>query len=82
MTISEWCKLKREYASLSEEEFALKAWKMQREQIRNTIMQQEQERFEEVAAKKIEQEIDKNIDKAIEKALLGGKYNMDIKINI
>ena len=58
------------------------AWKMQREQIRNAIMQQEQERFEEVAAKKIEQEIDKNIDKVIEKALLGGKYNMDIKINI
>lgn len=82
MTISEWCKLKREYASLSEEEFALKAWKMQREQIRNAIMQHEQERFEKAAEKKIEREIDKNIGKAIEKALLGGKYNMDIKINI
>ena len=81
MNISEWCKLKRDNANLSEEEFAVKAWNLQRQQIRDTIMQQEQERFEN-AEKKIEQELDKNLEKVIEKALLGGKSSLDIKINL
>ena len=82
MNISEWCKLKREYSGLSEEEFAVKAWNLQRQQIRDTIMQQEQERFEKAAEKKIEQELDKNLEKVIEKALQGGKSSLDIKINL
>lgn len=82
MNISEWCKLKRDNANLSEEEFAVKAWNLQRQQIRNIIMQKEQERFEKVAEKEIERQIDKNLDKVIEKALKGGKAALDIKINL
>lgn len=82
MNISEWCKLKRDNANLSEEEFAVKAWNLQRQQIRNIIMQKEQERFEKVAEKEIERQIDKNLDKVIEKALKGGKSSLDIKINL
>ena len=82
MNISEWCKLKRDNANLSEEEFAVKAWNLQRQQIRNIIMQKEQERFEKAAEKEIERQIDKNLDKVIEKALKGGKSSLDIKINL
>ena len=82
MNISEWCKLKRDNDNLSEEEFAVKAWNLQRQQIRNIIMQKEQERFEKVAEKEIERQIDKNLDKVIEKALKGGKSILDIKINL
>lgn len=82
MNISEWCKLKRDNANLSEEEFAVKAWNLQHKQIRDTIMQQEQERFEKAAEKKIEQELDKNLEKVIERALLNGKSSMDITINL
>ena len=82
MNISEWCKLKRDNANLSDEEFAVKAQNLQHKKIQEAIMQQEQERFEKAAEKKIEQEIDKNIEKVIEKALLGGKSSLDIKIMI
>lgn len=82
MNISEWCKLKRDNANLSEEEFAVKAWNLQRQQIRNIIMQKEQERFEKAAEKEIERQIDKNLDKVIEKALKGSKSSLDIKINL
>ena len=82
MNLSEWCKLKRDNANLSEEEFAVKAWNLQRQQIRDTIMQQEQERFEKAAEREIERQIDKNLDKVIERALLNGKSSMDITINL
>ena len=82
MNISEWCKLKRDNANLSEEEFAVKAWNLQHKRIQEAIMQQEQERFEKAAEKKIEQELDKKLEKVIEKALLSGKSSMNISINI
>ena len=82
MNISEWCKLKREYSGLSEEEFAVKAWNLQHKQVREAIMQQEQERFEKAAEREIERQIDKNLDKVIERALLNGKSSMDITINL
>lgn len=82
MNLAEWCKLKRDNEHLSEEEFAILAWKKQRESTREFIMQREQERFEKAAEKKIEQEIDKNLEKAVEKALLSGKSTMNIKINL
>lgn len=82
MNISEWCKLKRDNVNLSEEEFAVLAWKRQRESVRETIMQYEQDKLQKAAEQKIEQELDKNLDKVIEKALLNGKSSLDIKINI
>lgn len=82
MNISEWCKLKRDNANLSEEEFAIKAWNYQKQKVRDMIMQQEEERFEKRAEQKIEQEVDKNIDRAIERALKSGFSKMDIKISL
>ena len=82
MNISEWCKLKRDNANLSEEEFAVKAWNLHHKRIQEAIMQQEQERFEKAAEREIERQIDKNLDKVIERALLNGKSSMDITINL
>lgn len=82
MNISEWCKLKRDNANLSEEEFAVKAWNLQRQRTREAILKQEQDRFEKAAEKKIEQEIDKNIDKTVAEALSKGFSKMNIKINV
>ena len=82
MNLSEWCKLKRDNEHLSEEEFALLAWKKQKESTRDIIMQREQERFEKAAEREIERQIDKNLDKVIERALLNGKSSMDITINL
>lgn len=82
MNISEWCKLKRDNANLSDEEFAVKAWNLQHKKIQEAIMQQEQERFEKAAEREIERQIDKNLDKVIERALLNGKSSMDITINL
>ena len=82
MTIAEWCKFQRENENLSDEELAVKAWKFQRENIRERIMQQEQERFEKAAAKKIEEEIEKNLGKMLEEALFGGKSSMNIEIKL
>ena len=82
MTISEWCKFQRENENLSEEELAVKAWRLQREKTREIIMQQEQERFQKAAEKKIEEEIEKNLGKMLEKALFGGKSSMNIEIKL
>ena len=82
MNISEWRKLKRDNANLSDEEFAVKAWNLQHKKIQEAIMQQEQERFEKAAEREIERQIDKNLDKVIERALLNGKSSMDITINL
>lgn len=78
MNLVEWCKLKKDNANLSEGQLAIKAWDLQRQQMIEELMQQEQKRFEKAA----EQEIGKSIEKVIEKALTGGKANLDIKINL
>ena len=82
MTISEWCKFKRDNEGLSEKDLAVKAWNVQRQEIRDFITQQEEDRFEKAAKKTIEKELDKNLDKAIYKALFNGKSKLDIKINM
>lgn len=82
MNLSEWCKFKRDNKHLSESELAIKALKLQKQDIRDSIMQQEQDRFEKAAEKKIEQEIDKNLEKVLEKALMSSNSKMNIAINI
>lgn len=82
MNIAEFYKYKKENTYLSDSEFAVKVWNLQHQQMRENIKQRELESFEKAAEKKIEQGIDKNIEKAIETALLSGKSNFDIQINI
>ena len=82
MTISEWCKFKRDNEGLSAKDLAVKARNVQRQEIRDFITQQKEDRFEMAAKKTIEQELDKNLDKAIYKALFNGKSKLDIKINM
>lgn len=73
MNLAEWCKLKRDNANLSDEEFAVLAWNKQRENIRIAIMEQEQ--------KKIDKEIDKKIESVIENSMNSIVGNLNLRIN-
>jgi len=82
MNLSEFCKLKRDNAHLSEEEFAIKAYNLQRQSIKDAIFSQKEDKIKNIAEQQIEKQLDKNLDKAIERALISGTSTINIDLNI
>lgn len=82
MNLSEFCKLKRDNAHLSEEEFAIKAYNLQRQSIKDAIFSQEEDKIKDIARQQIEKQMDNKLDKAIEKAFNNGFSSMNINIKL
>lgn len=82
MDLFEWYELKKNYRSLSREEFIMKAYNKHQEELRSILIQNDKELFEKKAIQQIDTQIDKKLDKAIGKALKSGFSEMNIKITI